>query len=198
MGSSREHGLAWRTAHLLPFALTLVPLPPVSALAFVYAGLRGRRPRWLAVGAGYILGFMLLMGLTAIVPLCVTLWLGSWIGGMVYAYRIRGEFLDRAQRVSEAFGDRTIWMAWSPPVESAPVPSRYPVVQAPDGEDERRRQERIAALRVRADAAADALRDGRVAPDGTPAPRTLRRRCTYCGGLVDEQDRDCRGCGAPA
>ena len=95
-GASRFRGKAW--------LLLTVPLGFTTFAAFLYIGIRARRPRWLAWAAVYaatLAGFLVLdapdhpnptaMGVATVLAL------GTWIGGGVHALVVSNDAVRRIQ-----------------------------------------------------------------------------------------------------
>ena len=100
-GPSRPGPLAsWWV--LLPF----VPLGQLSWTAFLYAGVRARKPSWFAFAALY---FALGVGGLVVAEFAsfgFWLVLGSWVASIVHGLAIRGEYLDRLALFESGAFDR--------------------------------------------------------------------------------------------
>jgi hypothetical protein len=86
--------------------LTLFPLGLLSFGAFIYAGIRARRQRWLVAGFVYAVvlytGFVLTATTgedTAASDVGITLVLLGWAVSFVHAVAIRGDFLERMELI---------------------------------------------------------------------------------------------------
>ncbi|WP_432547906.1 hypothetical protein [Kineococcus sp. SYSU DK004] len=147
--SRRLRSRAWRAANSWWLALPAVGLP---WLAFLYMGLRARRPQWVAASAGYFVGAGGALSLLLTDPLLLNLLgalglLGLWGLGLVHSVMANSRWL----RIKAAFTDQPVLQG--PPEPAAPLAPSDPVAVV---------GEQLRALVRRVNAAGGRLPDGAV------------------------------------
>ncbi len=123
--SRRLRSRTWRAANSWWLAVPAVGLP---WLAFLYMGLRGRRPAWVAAAAGYLASFGaafgLLLGETLSANvLGVLLALGTWGLGLVHSVMANSRWL----RIKAAFTGEHEALEQAPPAPAVPAAPADPV-----------------------------------------------------------------------
>ncbi|WP_369054721.1 hypothetical protein [Kineococcus terrestris] len=150
--SRRLRSRTWRAANSWWLALPAVGLP---WLAFLYMGLRARRPQWVAASAGYFAGAggalaLLLADATLLNLLGALGLLGLWGLGLVHSVMANSRWL----RIKAAFTDQPVLPAAPQPAgPAAPLAPRDPVAVV---------GEQLRALVRRVNAAGGRLPDGAV------------------------------------
>ncbi|WP_432536040.1 hypothetical protein [Kineococcus arenarius] len=123
--SRRLRSRAWRAANSWWLAIPAVGLP---WLAFLYMGLRGRRPAWVAAAAGYFASFGASFALLAGDALLSTvlgllLVFGTWGLGLVHSIMANSRWL----RIKAAFTGEVEALEQAPPVPVEPAEPTDPV-----------------------------------------------------------------------
>ncbi|WP_432495090.1 hypothetical protein [Kineococcus gypseus] len=148
--SRRLRSRAWRAANSWWLAIPAVGLP---WLAFLYMGLRARRPQWVVAAAAYLVACTGALALLAQgswwVLLAALVGAGTWGTGLVHAVMANSRWL----RLKAAFTGEREALEQAPPAPVEPAPPADPVQAL---------QERLRATVDRANRAGGHLPDGAV------------------------------------